>query len=199
VSRRQELRLYNESLAEYLVKQDITQLQMEGCDEACYSLYAYEGGYNSLLALHSPAPQWVHFPSAPYFTLQSSVEEHFAAIKNPAIKGFSVFWLNPLRYHKISQRIRDFIVEYAERHGLFYQEMASLNLRAAERKIVLVFSRERRRETPLPPFVSRTPPKNLIAFQGTFKMLTNVQHLREFILYHLNIGIDKFFLYDNDR
>jgi len=30
-------------------------------------------------------------------------------------------------------------------------------------------------------------------------MVTNYRFLREHILYHLNLGIDKFFLYNNDR
>jgi len=30
-------------------------------------------------------------------------------------------------------------------------------------------------------------------------MISNYRYLREYIIYHLNVGFDKFFLYDNNR
>ena len=114
------------------------------------------------------------------------------------MRGFSVFWKHPIRYHKILEELRSSIHTHAERAGFFYQEMPSLNLRGVEGQIVLVFGREARTPTQLPEFVGRAPPRNMVGFQTTFKMVMNLPELREFLLYHLRMGVDKFFLYDND-
>lgn len=39
----------------------------------------------------------------------------------------------------------------------------------------------------------------MLAIETTFKLVTHYRFLREYILYHLRMGVDKFFLYDNNR
>lgn len=62
-----------------------------------------------------------------------------------------------------------------------------------------MFSRERRIPRELPAFIKKRPPKNKIAMVYKLKMVSNLIYMRELILYHLSIGVDKFFIYDNDR
>jgi len=77
--------------------------------------------------------------------------------------------------------------------------MPSLNLRGMENKVIMLFTKERRTQVSLPPFVKKQPYKNVLAIQSAFKLITHYRYLREYIIYHLNMGVDKFFLYDNNR
>ena len=45
----------------------------------------------------------------------------------------------------------------------------------------------------------KKPTKNAIAIHIVLKMVENIQYLREWIGYHLNLGVDKFFFYDNSN
>jgi hypothetical protein len=108
-------------------------------------------------------------------------------------------WSHPLLYNKMPSEIEGFVLELSEKHGFYYAEMPSLNLRGVENQIVMVFTRTIRKPVQLPPFVKKQPPKNKLVFEYTFKMVTNYHYLREHIIYHLNMGYDKYFLYNNDR
>ena len=45
----------------------------------------------------------------------------------------------------------------------------------------------------------KKPTKNAIAIHLVLKMVENIEYLREWIGYHLNLGVDKFFVYDNSN
>ncbi len=45
----------------------------------------------------------------------------------------------------------------------------------------------------------KNPKKNLVSIQTVFKMNENIPFIREWLIYHIEIGIDKFYLYDNSN
>ena len=60
----------------------------------------------------------------------------------------------------------------------------------------MLFIRGKPEEQELP---FKKPTKNAIAIHLVLKMVENVDYLREWIGYHLNLGVDKFFFYDNSN
>ena len=84
-------------------------------------------------------------------------------LQNPSVKGFSLMWSHPLLYNKMPSEIEGFVLELSEKHGFYYAEMPSLNLRGVENQIVMVFTRTIRKPVQLPPFVKKQPPKNQLS------------------------------------
>ncbi len=70
----------------------------------------------------------------------------------------------------------------------------SLNLRYTEQGVIMLFEKQLPKYKPLP----FNPPRKVISFQSVFIMSENIPFLREFFLYHLKMGISRFFLYDNE-
>lgn len=107
-------------------------------------------------------------------------------------------WPNPLLYNRMPPRIEHYLIALAEGLGFYYSEIPSLSLRGVEWQMVMVFGRERRGRAGVAGVV-REPPRNVLGIEVTFKLVTHYRYLREYILHHLSVGVDKFFLYDNNR
>lgn len=67
-----------------------------------------------------------------------------------------------------------------------------------ERQIVRLYVRGRR-NTSEPYEGYRRPTANFLGIQVVFRMIENLPYLREWLGYHVNLGVDKFFLYDNSN
>ena len=60
----------------------------------------------------------------------------------------------------------------------------------------MLFIRGKSEEEVLP---FKKPTKNAIAIHVVLRMVESIEYLREWIGYHLNLGVDKFFFYDNSN
>ena len=97
---------------------------------------------------------------------------------------------------EFKSRFQEFVLTEIENYAFEYDEPSSLNLRRREGRIVMIFARELRKNNPPYPFDK--PKKNSLAIQTVLKFDENLPYLREWIGYHMYLGFDKFFLYDNN-
>ena len=92
--------------------------------------------------------------------------------------------------------LKNGLVVAMESVGLYYEEIISLNLRPREGTVLMVFQREK-------PVIKNNPfyapPKrNLMAIQTVMRVSESIPFFREYLHYHMNLGVDLFFIYDND-
>ena len=56
-----------------------------------------------------------------------------------------------------------------------------------------------KREPIIPYSLYKKPTRNFLGIQLVFRMTENIPFMREWFGYHINLGVDKFFIYDNSR
>jgi hypothetical protein len=77
-----------------------------------------------------------------------------------------------------------------EKQGFYLDESKSRTISSVESTMYLIFVKG------VPPKNSRRY-KNEIAIQAIFDLQSDISWIREWIVHHINIGIDKFVLYQN--
>ena len=67
-----------------------------------------------------------------------------------------------------------------------------------EKHIVRIYIKGKR-EAEIPYSLYKRPKRNFLGIQVVFRMVENVAFMREWFGYHINLGVDKFFIYDNSK
>lgn len=89
------------------------------------------------------------------------------------------------------------IIEYFNSKGFHYDEAKSLTFRKIEGKMVMIFLKGQKEVNLIMPKLSEN--KNMLGIQTVFKMKENLFFMREWMIYHINLGFEKFYLYDNSN
>ena len=190
---------YFTSLFEYVSHNNAQTLLEINCGVACFdkvvktaetyklSVQKWSGNQTSVASRTNISNDWINCESFKFcidlflnneFLLQAA--KYGVSFRNDRIEEFD--------YERIIARFAEF--------GFYYDDTKSLNLVRPEDKMIMLFVRGQREEEALP---FAKPTKNAIGIHLVLRMVENIEYLREWIGYHLNLGVDKFFVHDNSN